>query len=230
MLCARALFSVTGGNGAGYICAVLYLIPGFHFITSVLDLAKLDMRSGIERLTYSVVVVLVATACVWAAGLLFGFESETLSGLELPFALLIALRLAASFIGVYGIAVSCNGTHRMALAAALVGTLPNVLRIELGELLQAPAPIAAFCGALLVGLLAPIAVRRTGFPRMAVTVPCVSVSVPGFYMYKAIYYFGTGAAEAGLNALLRACGVIFALALGILFAKCVTEPRFRKKD
>ena len=31
---------------AGYICAMLFIIPGFPFITSGIDLAKLDLRSG----------------------------------------------------------------------------------------------------------------------------------------------------------------------------------------
>ena len=34
---------------AGYICSMLFIIPGFPFITSGIDMAKLDMRSGLER-------------------------------------------------------------------------------------------------------------------------------------------------------------------------------------
>ena len=40
---------------------MLFIIPGFPFITSGIDLAKLDMRSGMERLTYALIIVLVAT-------------------------------------------------------------------------------------------------------------------------------------------------------------------------
>ena len=45
------LFGISVQHEAGYICAMLFIIPGFPFITSGIDLAKLDMRSGIERLT-----------------------------------------------------------------------------------------------------------------------------------------------------------------------------------
>ena len=31
---------------------MLFIIPGFPFITSGIDLAKLDLRSGLERLAY----------------------------------------------------------------------------------------------------------------------------------------------------------------------------------
>ncbi len=47
---AELLLGISIQHEAGYICAMLFIIPGFPFITSGIDLAKLDMRSGIERL------------------------------------------------------------------------------------------------------------------------------------------------------------------------------------
>ena len=44
---------------------MLFIIPGFPFITSGIDLAKLDLRSGLERLSYAVIIVLVATLTAW---------------------------------------------------------------------------------------------------------------------------------------------------------------------
>ena len=46
----QLVFEVNLQHEAGYICSMLFIIPGFPFITSGIDLAKLDMRSGIERL------------------------------------------------------------------------------------------------------------------------------------------------------------------------------------
>lgn len=230
MFLLRTLLPITGEYGAGYICAVLYLVPGFPFITSVLDLAKLDMRSGIERLVYSAIVMMVATAFAWTSALIFGFEPESLAGLNMPLALLIILRLVASFVGIYGFSMMFNSTHRMALVAALVGTVPNVVRIELVQLLNMPASIAAFIGAFLAGLIAIIAVKKTSFPRVSITVPSVVVGVPGFFMYQSIYFFGTGNANEGANAFIRAVGIIFALALGILFSRFIADARFRHRD
>ena len=51
---AEVLFAVSAQHEAGYICSMLFIIPGFPFITSGIDLAKLDMRSGLERLAYAV--------------------------------------------------------------------------------------------------------------------------------------------------------------------------------
>lgn len=59
---------------AGYICAMLFIIPGFPFITSGIDLAKLDMRSGVERFTYALIVVLVATMSAWIMALILHLQ------------------------------------------------------------------------------------------------------------------------------------------------------------
>lgn len=230
MLLLRSIFAFSAENGAGYICAVLFLVPGFPFITSVLDLAKLDLRSGIERLVYSSIIMLFATAFAWAAALLFGFEAEGLAGLSISPVLLFILRLAASFIGIYGFSLMFNSTHLMALTAAIVGTIPNVLRIMLASEAGVHVSIAAFAGAFLVGILAIPAVKITSFPRVAITVPAVIVCVPGFFMYQSIYYFGTGGASEGLGALIKALGIILALALGILFSRFISDPQFRHRD
>lgn len=69
------LFGISVQHEAGYICAMLFIIPGFPFITSGIDLAKLDMRSGIERLTYALIVILVATMSAWIMALDPAFET-----------------------------------------------------------------------------------------------------------------------------------------------------------
>ena len=42
----KLILGVSEQHEAGYICSMLFIIPGFPFITSGIDLAKLDMRSG----------------------------------------------------------------------------------------------------------------------------------------------------------------------------------------
>nr|MDF9461881.1 threonine/serine exporter family protein [Lactobacillus amylovorus] len=50
------LFHLDHHHAYGYIGAMLFVIPGFPFITSGLDMSKLDMRSGLERLTYAILI------------------------------------------------------------------------------------------------------------------------------------------------------------------------------
>jgi len=40
---------------------MLFVIPGFPLITGGIDLAKLDLRSGLERFTYALLIILMAT-------------------------------------------------------------------------------------------------------------------------------------------------------------------------
>ena len=64
------LFGISIQHEAGYICAMLFIILVFPFITSGIDLAKLDMRSGTERLMYALIVILVATMAAWLMALI----------------------------------------------------------------------------------------------------------------------------------------------------------------
>ena len=77
---AEVLFAVSAQHEAGYICSMLFIIPGFPFITSGIDLAKLDMRSGLERRPYHSGGdhdgMDHGTAAAFAAGAVPGFEPD----------------------------------------------------------------------------------------------------------------------------------------------------------
>ncbi|MDU5955790.1 MAG: threonine/serine exporter family protein, partial [Ruminococcus sp.] len=96
------LFGISVQHEAGYICAMLFIIPGFPFITSGIDLAKLDMRSGIERLTYALIVILVATMSAWIMALILHLKPVDFIKLSLSTEQWILFRLLASFCGVFG--------------------------------------------------------------------------------------------------------------------------------
>ena len=67
---ASLLWPIDPQHQAGYICAMLFIIPGFPFITSGIDMSKQDMRSGLERLAYAIMIVVVATLTAWLMALL----------------------------------------------------------------------------------------------------------------------------------------------------------------
>ena len=71
---AEILWGISVQHEAGYICAMLFIIPGFPFITSGIDLAKLDMRSGMERFAYAILVILVATMAAWIMALILHLQ------------------------------------------------------------------------------------------------------------------------------------------------------------
>ena len=80
---AEMAFNVSTIHEAGYICSMLFIIPGFPFITSGIDLAKLDLRSGLERLAYAIIIVMVATMFAWIMALLLQLKPMDFEDLDL---------------------------------------------------------------------------------------------------------------------------------------------------
>ena len=93
-------FHVSIHHQAGYICSMLFIIPGFPFITSGIDLAKLDMRSGLERLTYAIIIISVATLAAWMLALVLHLKPMDFLPLDLSKFQYLIFRLIASFFGV----------------------------------------------------------------------------------------------------------------------------------
>ena len=151
---AEVLFAVSAQHEAGYICSMLFIIPGFPFITSGIDLAKLDMRSGLERLAYAILIILVATLTAWIMAMLLHLQPVQFPPLSLTIPEEIVLRLLASFGGVFGFSLMFNSPRNLAVCAALIGAVTNTFRLELVSLAGFPPAVAAFLGALLSGLLA----------------------------------------------------------------------------
>ncbi len=224
---AEALFAVPVQHEAGYICAMLFIIPGFPFITSGIDLAKLDMRSGLERLAYAVMIIVVATVTAWILAIVLKLAPEDFIELSLGPALLFVLRLIASFCGVFGFSIMFNSPVPLAATAALIGAAANTLRLELAELSGFPPAAAAFLGSLAAGLLASFLTRRLGYPRISITVPSIVIMVPGMYLYRAVYNLGEMALAPSASWLASALLIIFALPTGLIFARILTDRAFR---
>lgn len=221
------LFSISIQHEAGYICAMLFIIPGFPFITSGIDLAKLDLRSGLERLTYSIIIVLGATMFAWIMALLLKLQPQDFVALHLGSMMHLVLRLIASFCGVFGFSIMFNSSVYIAATAACIGAVANTLRLELVDYAGMPSAAAAFIGALTAGLLASIIKRNHGYPRISLTVPSIVIMVPGLYLYRAIYNFGIMSLTEAVLWFAAAIMIIVSLPLGLIFARILTDRTFR---
>ena len=224
---AELLFHISVQHEAGYICSMLFIIPGFPFITSGIDLAKLDMRSGLERLAYAVLIILVATMTAWIMALLLHLQPVQFPALSLTLPEEIVFRLLASFGGVFGFSLMFNSPRNLAVCAALIGAVTNTFRLELVSLAGFPPAVAAFLGALLAGLLASCLKSAAGYPRISVTVPSIVIMVPGLYFYRAIYNLGILSLMDSATWFADAILIIVALPLGLIFARIVTDKTFR---
>lgn len=224
---AILLFNIPSVHEAGYICSMLFIIPGFPFITSGIDLAKLDLRSGLERLTYSIIIILVATMFAWIMALLLNLQPLDFTTLQINSVTHLFLRLIASFCGVFGFSTMFNSSVPMAATAALIGSVANTLRLELVDFTSMPAAPAAFIGALCAGLLSTIIKHNNGYPRISLTVPSIVIMVPGLYLYRAIYNFGIMSLTDAVSWFTSAVMIIIALPLGLIFARILTDKTFR---
>ena len=214
---------------AGYIGAMLFVIPGFPLITSGLDIAKLDYRGGIERLFHAVTIILTATLVGWFVATAVQLKPDDFEPLGLGFGALTALRLLASFVGVFGFSMMFNSPYRMCLVAAVNGAIANTLRLTLVDF-GVPPEAAAFFGALASGLLASGAGLAFGFPRIGLTVPSIVIMVPGLYMYRAMFYMGIFDTLDALSWFIRAVMIVVCLPMGLGAARVITDPAWRRAD
>lgn len=207
---------------AAYVSAVLFLVPGFPLVTGALDLARLDFSAGVARLAYALMILMSAALAVWGVSALVGVAPDPAVAPDLSFALLTVLRLVASFLGVLGFALMFNSPWAMAVTAASVGMVANVVRLTLvGEGLapQAGAAIAA----LLVGVVAAWAAPRIDVPRVTVYVPAVVIMVPGAAAYRAVYHLNNGATVQAMAYAVEAGLVVVALAIGLAVGRMLTD-------
>lgn len=221
----RLVGEPVAAHQAGYVAAVLFLIPGFPLITAGLDLAKLDLSAGVARSTYAGLIAISAGLAVWAVAIGFGLTPSELPTPELAPSVLIPLQALASFVGVACFALMFNGTWRMAWAAGLIGTAANVPRLELLRV-ELPPQAAAAIAALVVGLLTAVAGPWLRVPRITLSVPSVLVMVPGVLLYRAVYAVSEGDAAAAAGTFAQAALVTVALPIGLTLARMLTDRRW----
>lgn len=211
----------------GYIGAMLFVIPGFPLITSVLDMYLFDMRSGIERLTYALMIIILSTLIGWMLAVLLQLHPTEFFDQDIPEWALVFLRLIAAFVGVFGFSILFNSPKRVAFTAGVMGGIADTLNLELVKYFGFAPEIGAFVGALTAGLLASAVWKATKYPRSAITVPSIVIMIPGLYLYKSMFYmaqFNTGDAAGWL---IRALMVIVFLPIGLILARALTDPHWR---
>lgn len=224
---AEILWGIYIQHEAGYICAMLFIIPGFPFITSGIDLAKLDMRSGMERFAYAILVILVATMAAWIMALILHLQPVDFPKICLTSEEQVIFRLLASFCGVFGFSIMFNSPPGLAAVAAGIGAVANTLRLEFVDLTGMPPAVAAFIGALTAGILASLIKNRAGYPRISVTVPSIVIMVPGLYLYRGFYNLGMMSLSVSASWFASAMLIVMALPLGLIFARILTDRSFR---
>ncbi|WEV64989.1 threonine/serine exporter family protein [Bifidobacterium sp. ESL0732] len=222
-------------HDTAYIGAMLFVIPGFPLITGGLDIAKMDLPSGIQRLVYTLALILMATLAGWMVASIVHLSPQGFEPLGLNPWVNAALRAVCAFGGVWGFSVLFNSPQRMCFTAAVIGAITDTLRLTIVDF-GMPPEAAAFLGAMLAGLLASLwrsSVRHgflppyLGYPRICLTVPSIVIMVPGLYMYRAMFYLGQFDTLNALDWAFRAFMVILCLPIGLAMARVITDKSWR---
>src|ERR1700730_1905047 len=195
-------------DAVGFISSVLFLVPGFPLVASLLDLLQHQTMAGVARLFYGTLILLAASF-----------------GLSLVAAGAVLWRAVASFAGGCGFAILYNSSARTVLAVGILSLLGNDLRLVLQDLGMALPP-ATFFGALAVGLLASLARAALRDPRIALTVPGIIIMTPGIYAFQTIVLLNQGDILAAIQAGAVCCFIVGGMALGLAAARFISERRW----
>ena len=223
---------VAGDHQGGIISSILFLIPGFPMVTSMLDLARQDFSSALSRAAYVLVVMAAAGVAVWTVTFLVHWEVEATDTAVPTGFWLHALRCFCSFIAAYGFAMLFNARTKASLLAAVVGAMANTARLVLIDL-HVPWQLAVGLAAVTIGLLAQLFVSRASLSRVALSVPAVVIMIPGVPFYRAISALNNQTVEANI-AVGQAAGnlaevffVITAIGVGLAVARIITDHNWR---
>lgn len=217
---------VSMNSQAGYIGSILFIVPGFPFVTSCLDIAKLYIRSGIERLTYSLLIIILAAISASIVATLLQFTPEPFLVYHINPWLQLVMRLIASALGVYGFSVLFNSKPNIALYAAIIGSISNTIRLELINL-GTTQVLSAIIGALVSGILASLINKHHTTTRISLTIPSVVIMIPGSYLYRAIFLLSNNHLNDGSYWFTQSIFILLSLPIGLLIARIITDKNFR---
>ena len=206
----------------GYVASVLFLIPGFPLFSSLLDLSRFDLFSGLSRLCYATTVICTATMAATAVSLITGLQPLPPDPAT-PNLLWYLEATGATIVGIAGFAILFNSSRRMAITATTIGTVANMVRLVCAEAGLQPQ-FAAFIGALVVGLLGALLTKRISIPRITITVPASVVMIPGTAIYRTVYYLNSGDIDSGVGTAASASLSIIAIGAGLVMARMLTDP------
>ena len=206
---------------AGYIAAVLYLIPGFPLFSSMLDLSRFDITAGLTRLCYAMAVITAATMSVALVSAMTGLSPLSIDA-PTPTARWYLLAAVASFVGVGGFALLFNSSRRMVLFAASIGMVANMARLVMIDAGVQPQ-YAAYTGGVVIGLLGAVITAWTTLPRITMTVPASVIMIPGTAMYRAVHFLNSGDIDQALSNAATAGLIIVWISAGLVTARILTD-------
>ena len=220
---AQKYMGIEPTHQAGFISALLFLVPGFPLVTGIIDLVRHDFAGGIQRIVYVAMLVVSAGVAVWSISKVFNWSVPPEYVVSLPAYIHFPLRFFTSFVAAFGFAMLFNSPPKVCAAAALIGAVINTGRIALAVELGMPVPAAVGLAALCAGLLAAAAAAKTRYSRVTLSVPAVVIMIPGVPLYRSLTYLNNGQTMEALEQLSTVLFTIVAIGIGLAISRMLTD-------
>ena len=190
--------------------SVLFMVPGVVMVSSIVDLFRGEIVSGMARVTSALLTLVSIAGGLWAMLLITQAQMD----LQLGRLENVPLAMGLAFCSSAGFGVLFDVPRRALLAAALIGSLVygiNRFCLVLGM----PAGAAAFIAGLTISLLAELLSRQLRLPTTVFTIPGFLPLVPGAAAFRTLLYFVADDYTNGTASLVRTIIIVVALAAGI---------------
>ena len=220
---AQKYMGIEPTHQAGFISALLFLVPGFPLVTGIIDLGRHDFAGGIQRIVYVAMLVVSAGVAVWSISEAFNWSVTPEYVVSLPAYIHFPLRFFTSFVAAFGFAMLFNSPPKVCAAAALIGAVINTGRIALAVELGMPVPAAVGLAALCAGLLAAAVAAKTRYSRVTLSVPAVVIMIPGVPLYRSLTYLNNGQTMEALEQLSTVLFTIVAIGIGLAISRMLTD-------
>ncbi len=217
-------------HSGGSVSAVLFLVPGFPLVTSILDLIRQDFSAGISRGVYVGMLLVASATAVWSTTAIFHWsvlpvdDTYHISGFTL-----MSLRALATFIAAYGFAMLFNAPQKACALAAFIGLIINTGRLTAQDMDLAWLA-AVGLAALAAGLLAHLFSGHSKFSRVTLSVPAVVVMIPGVPFYRAGIAISNGEVSDALAQVVTVILVIASIGIGLAVARMTTDRNWLMDD
>ncbi|WP_444996022.1 threonine/serine ThrE exporter family protein [Aliikangiella sp. IMCC44359] len=209
------------------ISGIIILLPGLSLTIAMAELATQNMVSGTARLTGATTVFIQL-----AFGSALAVEISKLAAFEIHGAEVTQVPLWSIFLAVAGAAIALVPlfeARKKDVFWFLLAALSAFSSVHLASLLLGSS-LGAFCGAIVIGLMAKWVSRFFAIPGAMIMMPGFIILVPGAVGYRSILALVEKDIVGGLQTAFDVAVIGIALVAGFLISSMVPLPKDRARD
>ncbi|MGX5175420.1 threonine/serine ThrE exporter family protein [Aliikangiella sp. IMCC44653] len=209
------------------ISGLIILLPGLSLTIAMAELATQNMVSGTARLTGAATVFIQL-----AFGSALAVEIGKFIQFDIQGATVASVPIWTTFIAVAVGAIALVPTFEARKKDTLwflIAALSAYTSVYFASKLLGPT-LGAFCGAIIVGLLAKFLSRAFNIPGAMIMMPGFIILVPGSVGYRSILALVEKDVVGGLQTAFDVAVIGIALVAGFLISSMVPLPKNLSKD